>query len=257
MDFVGKSAPLSPDGFAAAMDTLGTRAGEVWSVLSVETAGCGFLADRRPQLLFERHLFRRKTNGAFDATHPDISSPVPGGYLGGPREFDRLAEAAALDRRAALESASWGIGQVMGGNATMAGFTDVESMVAATIDGEDAQLAAAAAFIAAEGLDAPLAAHDWTAFARGYNGPGFTKNQYDVRLAAALAGFSAGAVPDLAVRRAQVLLLFAGFDPGRIDGINGKRTRSAAVRFRTLGGLPISEEIDAGLLAALEASLGP
>jgi hypothetical protein len=255
MDFVGKSAPLSSDGFDAAMDTLGTRAGEVWAVLSVETAGCGFFADRRPQLLFERHLFHRKTNGAFDATHPAISSLVPGGYLGGPREFDRLAEAAALDRRAALESASWGIGQVMGGNAAIAGFVDVESMVAATVDGEDAQLSAAAAFIAAEGLGVPLAAHDWAAFARGYNGPGFMKNQYDVRLAGAFAGFSAGVMPDLAVRRAQVLLLFAGIDPGRIDGINGKRTRSAAARFRKLEGLPVSDEIDADLLAALEAGL--
>jgi len=255
MEFVGKSAPLSSDGFDAATDTLGTGAGEVWSVLSVETAGCGFFADRRPQLLFERHVFHRKTNGAFDATHPGISSAVPGGYLGGAREFDRLAEAAALDRHAALESASWGIGQVMGGNAAIAGFADVESMVAATIDGEDAQLAATAAFISSEGLDGALAAHDWKTFARGYNGPGFAKNQYDVRLAAAFASFAAGVVPDLTVRRAQVLLLFAGFDPGRIDGINGKRTRSAVVRFRKLKGLPLSEVIDDDLLAALDASL--
>src|SRR4029077_1061427 len=132
---------------------------------SVETAGCGFLADRRPRLLFERHVFHRRTNGAFDATHPAISNALPGGYLGGPLEFDRLAEAAALDRRAALESASWGIGQVMGSNAAQAGFPDVEAMVAASIDGEDAQLAATAAFIRAEGLHTPLAAHDWTAFA--------------------------------------------------------------------------------------------
>jgi N-acetylmuramidase len=44
-------------------------------------------------------------------------------------------------------------------------------------------------FLKASRLDEPLARHDWAAFARGYNGPEFSRNQYDTRLAAAFRNF--------------------------------------------------------------------
>jgi len=250
MEFAGKAVPLSRDGFDQAAETLSVGAPELWSVLSVETAGCGYLPDRRPRILFERHIFHKETGGKFDASHPSISRPVSGGYVGGAGEYDRLAEAIALDRVAALESASWGIGQVMGFNASSAGFESVDGMVTAMIDDEDAQIAGAAEFMRAEGLHTSLRAHDWAAFAAGYNGADFKKNQYDKRLEAAFNGFTA-ALPDIDVRRAQVLLMFLGIDPGRIDGIAGKRTRSAVAQFREQDGLPPSEDVNAALLDML------
>jgi hypothetical protein len=36
------------------------------AVLTVETLGSGFLPDRRPRILFERHFFPSETKGAFD-----------------------------------------------------------------------------------------------------------------------------------------------------------------------------------------------
>jgi len=251
MDFAGRAVPLSRDGFDRATATLRVGAPELWSVLSVETTGCGYLADRRPRILFERHIFHQRTGGAFDASHPSISQAKSGGYLGGTAEYARLADAIALNRRAALESASWGIGQVMGFNAGLAAFPDVDAMVTAMVDDEDAQIAGTAAFVRAEGLHKALGAHDWARFAAGYNGPDFKKNQYDARLASAFNGFIAGPLPDLDVRRAQVFLMFLGIDPGRIDGIAGKRTRSAVARFRDQTGLPPSEDVDAALLDAL------
>jgi hypothetical protein len=253
MVFFGKAVPLSRDGFDRAAAALSAGAPEIWAVLAVETTGCGFLPDRRPRILFERHIFHRRTNGRFDAAHPSISSVMPGGYAGGAAEYDRLDEAIALDSRAALESTSWGIAQVMGFNAALAGFASVDAMVAAMVDGEDAQIEGAAAFMRTRGLQTALAARDWAGFAAGYNGPDFKKNKYDVRLAAAFSFFTAGALPDLDVRRAQVLLMFLGIDPGRIDGIAGKRTRSAVVEFRQEAGLPPSDEVNAALLDALAA----
>src|SRR3954463_1938556 len=123
--FAGLASPLSQVGLEHVLDLLGVEAPDIWAVLAVETKGCGFLADRRPLILFERHVFHRRTGGAFDASHPGISSTAPGGYLGGSREYLRLDEAIALDRSAALNSASWGIGQVMGFNARIAGFDSV------------------------------------------------------------------------------------------------------------------------------------
>lgn len=253
MDFAGNADPLSRDGLDRTATQLGTGAAEIWTVLSVETAGCGFLRDRRPRILFERHVFHRETGGLFDLTNPSVSQPKPGGYLGGAAEYGRLAEAVRLDRTAALRSASWGIGQVMGFNAARAGFADAEAMVAAMVGGEDAQLAGAATFMRAEGLHVALAGHDWTTFARGYNGPDFAKNQYDAKLAAAYASFSTGLLPDLDVRRAQVLFMYLGVDLGRIDGVAGIRTRSAVMQFRQKEGLALSEAVDAPLLTALAA----
>ena len=255
MDFRGTALPLSPEGFDAVLEALQIHAAELWTVMAVETRSCGFLADRRPVILFERHIFHRQTGGAFDATHPAISAPAAGGYLGGAREYDRLAEAVALDRAAALASASWGLGQIMGFNAAAAGFPSAEAMVAAMMAGEDAQIAGMATFLRSNKLDVPLAAHDWAGFAKGYNGSDFARNQYDVRLAAAFRRFDEGPLPDLLVRQAQVLLMFLGIDPRGIDGIVGKRTRSAVARFNEQQGRPSSETIDAALIAALTAAV--
>lgn len=254
--FAGLAAPLSQQGLDRVLEQLGIEPADIWTVLAVETKGCGFLGDRRPLILFERHVFHRRTNGAFDAAHPSISASAAGGYLGGAREYLRLDEAIGLDRAAALESASWGIGQVMGFNARAAGFDDAESMVAAMIDREDAQVAAMAGFLRSAGLHAPLARHDWAAFARGYNGADFAKNQYDKRLAAAFAAFSRGPLPDLTVRQVQVLLMFLGIDSGAIDGVAGKRTRSGIRAFREQTGLLPSDQIDDRLVAGLLAAAG-
>src|SRR5215510_6239652 len=179
MKFAGTSLPLSDSGLKQVLDLLKTGAAEVWTVLAVETHGCGFLKDRRPLILFERHIFHNETNGAHDLTHPGISAPTSGGYVGGAAEYDRLQEAFALNPHAALDSASWGIGQVMGFNCKLAGFNSVEDMVTAMVNDEDAQLKGMANFMHSQNLHVALSKHDWSGFARDYNGPSFAKNQYD------------------------------------------------------------------------------
>jgi hypothetical protein len=242
--FRGRGAPLGEAGFAAVFDLLGVAAPEVWAVLTVETRGCGFLPDRRPLILFERHVFRRETEGKWDHEHPDLSNPRGGGYVGGAGEYGRLARAIGLDRLGALRSASWGLGQVMGFNHRVAGYGDVESMVEAMLESEDAQLLAMARFVDAEGLSSALRSHHWAAFARGYNGPDFARNQYDARLAAAYARFAQGPAPDLTLRSAQVALTYLGYTPGPIDGIPGRFTRSALSQFQAQEGLDPSGDLD-------------
>ncbi|WP_372425305.1 N-acetylmuramidase domain-containing protein [Salinarimonas chemoclinalis] len=259
---VESGRPLTPSGFEAARERLGVAPAVLWAVMAVEARACGFLPDRRPVILFERHVFHRRTGGRFDAANPWISHARPGGYgEPGAAQHARLAAALALDRRAALESASWGLGQVMGFNAAPAGFADVETLVAAMRASEDAQLAAMAAFIAARGLAAALRAGDWAAFARGYNGPAFARNAYDVRLARAAEKLAVGPLPDLALRAAQLRLSYAGFDPGPVDGRMGRRTRAALAAFRMRMGEPEREatnrDFAAADLAALERATRP
>lgn len=249
--FRGEGEVLDADGVAAACDMLGVRAAELWAVLTVETRGCGYLADRRPLILFERHYFSRLTKRRFDAKYPDVSNPQWGGYVGGAREYDRLARAIKLDRAAALRSASWGLGQVMGDNFKAAGFVDVEPLVSAFVASENAQLAGMACFIGAIGAAAHLRAHNWPAFAAAYNGPAYAQNSYDERLRAAHQKYVTGALPDLAVRGIQAYLVYLGYNPGPVDGVVGRFTRSALRMFQEKEGLPIREAFDADMLKAV------
>lgn len=250
MDFVGRSVALTNDGLAAVAIDLNVNAPEIWTVLAVETSGCGFIADRRPPILYERHIFSRLTKSKFD--DGDISDPTPGGYgPGGATQYDRLARAIELDREAALESASWGLGQIMGMNYQAAGFNSVEAMVAAMCDTEDAQLLAFASFLKASKLDTALKIHDWTSLARGYNGPSYAQNQYDTKLRGEFQKLSTGAVPDLAIRAAQLYLIFRGFHPGPVDGMAGSLTRAALQQFQQKVGLPQTGSVDDATLDAL------
>jgi hypothetical protein len=254
LPFQGNAFALSSDGLAGVSNDLGVHAPEIWTVLAVETSGCGFLPDRRPQILYERHIFHRLTQGQYD--DGDISDPSPGGY--GPRgaqQYDRLTRAVAKDRLAALQSASWGLGQIMGENYRSAGFRDVEEMVGAMCQSEDDQLAAMGAFLDASNLRNSLQAHDWTSFARGYNGPNYVINRYDVRLSGEFQKYSTGVLPDMNVRAAQLYLTYLGFHPGPVDGIAGVQTLAAFSEFAARQGLQDRGALDADSITQLMEAL--
>ncbi len=253
-DFTAAGTPLTQEGVAAAAGRAGAGVPELWAVISVETSGCGFLPDRRPKILFERHIFSRLTGGTYDATNPDISQPTAGGYgAAGANQYDRLAVAQALDQTAAWQSASWGLGQVMGENFAAAGFGDVASMVTAMVGSEDSQLLAMAAFVAHSGLTAALRGHDWATVAKGYNGPDYAENNYDGLLAHFYGLYPTGPTPDLRVRAAQAYLTYQGFAPGGVDGVAGPHTAAAVKAFQASAGVAQTGVIDDALLALLSA----
>lgn len=266
MEFAGTGTPLSEAGMQAALLAMGMDPKAdmpvLWAVLAVESRGFGFLPDRRPKILFERHIFRRETNGRFDAAAPDLSAASGGGYVGGATEYDRLGRALALCRKArigdepALRSASWGLGQVMGFNAKAAGSATAAAMAAAMAEAEDAQLAGMIGFIVSVRLDARLRARDWTGFARTYNGPAFSRNQYDIKLKAAYEKFSSGVGRDLRARAAQGALLYLGYRVGEPDGIVGQNTRAAIAAFRRDAGLGSGDALNEATFAALMGKAG-
>ncbi len=47
------------------------------------------------------------TQGQLDVTTPEISNPNTGGYPRGVSEYERLADAIALDRDSAMRSVLW------------------------------------------------------------------------------------------------------------------------------------------------------
>jgi N-acetylmuramidase len=170
IDFVGSGRPFTERSVNDAAQLLGVDTHTILAITEVETAGCGFLADRRPQILFERHIFHRLTGGHFDAICPGVSAPTSGGYRkAGALQYQRLALAMQLDEEAALRSTSWGLGQTMGFNAGMVGYDSAAAMITDFLRGEDAQLMAIARLCKKRGLADELRAQDWTAFAHAYN----------------------------------------------------------------------------------------
>jgi hypothetical protein len=189
------------------------------AVAAVESAGDGFLSPPSdlPKILFEGHAFHRLTQGRFDTSHPKLSFPkwTKKFYVGGAGEWGRLDAASALDRAAALQSASWGMFQIMGFNYALCGFADVEAFVARQRAGAAEQLQCFAQFISRKVFLTALRANNWAKFAEMYNGPGYAANKYDVQLAAAYAKFSASPGPTTASGAAQKKLQPA--IPGRRD----------------------------------------
>src|SRR5215210_1762377 len=151
-DFVGTATRMSDAAIGKAASDLGCDVAAVKAVIDVESRG-GFLDDKRPKILFERHYFCRLTKGQHDAAAPDVSSKAAGGYKGGKREYDRLSQAMALNEDAAMQSASWGAFQIMGAHFDKLGFASVGAFCDAMCESEDKQLDVFVRFVKLNRLD--------------------------------------------------------------------------------------------------------
>jgi len=156
----------------------------IMAVADVESAGDGFLKDGRPKILFEAQWFSKFTNGKFNLSHPNISSPKWDRtlYKGGAREYTRLEEAKKLDLIAALMSTSWGMFQIMGFNFELCGFDNVIDFVKSNYNGVKSQLMSFVSYLKKRNIHTFLLARDWAKFAKFYNGPGYKVNHYDEKL---------------------------------------------------------------------------
>ena len=183
----GTPAPLTDADFQRAAAALNCEVACVQAVTDVESGGSGFFASGRPKILFEAHYFSRLTQHRYDASNPQISSAKWNRalYAGGEKEYGRLQSAMALNRDAALRSASWGRFQIMGDNCKAAGYASADEYVAAMYQSEGKHLDAFVNFVKSSKLDGALREKRWADFAKGYNGSGYAENQYDKKLAAA------------------------------------------------------------------------
>lgn len=174
---------------------LGVTAAHIHAILEVETKGSGFDDQGLPVILFERHIMYRLVKDKYGQTKadsfvkkfPDIINPTAGGYGKYSEQQTRLDKAAkSIDRELALQSASWGLGQVMGFNYQTAGFKTLQSFINAMYKSEGEQLFAMMNFIKSNSkMLTALRNKDWAGFAKIYNGPNYLVNKYDTKLAAA------------------------------------------------------------------------
>lgn len=227
---------------------LGIEPAALLAVVEVESGGAAFASvggRQEPLIRFEGHYFDRRLSGEkrLRARTAGLSSPVAGAVKNPKSQAERwrlLERAAGIDRQAAHESVSWGVGQVMGAHWQWLGYGSFEELVSEARRGVDGQVRLMVRYIQKAGLLDALRQRDWKAFARGYNGPAYARHGYDSRLEAAYrshAAAPASAIDGIAdVRDLQRMLTAAGY-PLAVDGIAGPATRRAIHRFQADHGL--------------------
>jgi|SRR4028119_1047472 Protein of unknown function (DUF3380). len=172
----------------------GYNSNSIRAVMQVEAPKGGFLPSGRVTILFERHKFYQflrltpSKQAEMIRLHPGIYNPRSGGYIGGEKEWDRLEKAQEFGKVAALKSASWGRGQIMGFNFAAAGFASVQEMVLSFSESEQNQMRGMLRFIKADRrLDLIMRLQnptlkEWESFAERYNGRNYRDNDYHTKL---------------------------------------------------------------------------
>jgi hypothetical protein len=166
---------------------IGVGEDEIHAILDTETSGSGFDAQGRPKALYEPHVAYRNSTGAVRSRLLIAGLAYPKwGERPYPKEsYTRIKAAQQIDETVALKATSWGLGQILGENYTLAGYDTPQAMVQAFCDSEAAQLEGVVAFIKGKGLAGALRSHDWVKVARGYNGASEATHGYHTKLSAA------------------------------------------------------------------------
>lgn len=209
---------LTHQDYVQAAKDLRCDVSDVYAVAEVEALGDGFLyydkkKEWRPKILLERHILYRLFKQRYGRSkadkllvrYPDVISRRSGGYstgknshIRGNKEHDRLDKARKyVDKNLALESASWGMFQIMGFHWRALGYTSVVDFVLTVSKSEAAQLDAFVRFIKANrsALNG-IRSKDFRLFASAYNGRGFAKHFYDKRMRKAEKKWAARGVND-------------------------------------------------------------
>jgi hypothetical protein len=184
----------------AAAAALDVDEASILTVTEVESGGDGFLPDGRPTILFERHVMYQRLKGddydadGLAAQYPNLVNKSRGGYAGGAHEHARFRNACGIDPVCAIESASWGMFQIIGYHWQALGYASAQDFMACMQQSEGEQLDAFVRFVKADpALHKALKGRKWAEFARLYNGPAYKENLYDAKLARAYERHSGAA----------------------------------------------------------------
>lgn len=184
------SKKLTNDDLIQASTLLNIPVATIRAVIEVESRGSGFLPTGEPVILFEPHIFWRELverkidpnkyiKGNQDILYPKWISGKYGAYSA---QHGRLQSAIAINRDAALSSASWGLFQVMGFNYQQCGCSTLQEFINRNYVSEGSQLLLFCQFVLMNKLDTYLRKQDWAGFASRYNGSGYKVNKYDLKL---------------------------------------------------------------------------
>jgi peptidoglycan hydrolase-like protein with peptidoglycan-binding domain len=248
------------DGIKAEAKRLGVEWQALAAVAEIESGGRP-LWDGLCPIRIEGHYFYKRLLGAKRRTAVDqrLASPRAGAVRNSAKmaaRYAMLKRMSNIDENAALESCSWGLGQVMGSHWKSLGYPSVKALVKEAKDSVSGQVRLMGRFIEKNGLVDELQAKDWARFARGYNGPNYRRYSYDTKMAKAYEAFLYGSVAETktVIRSDDILergdkgtevsalqekLADFGYYDGFVDGIFGGATELAVMDFQTDAGILI------------------
>ena len=194
-----RSGRLTPEDFREVAAELGVDVAAIKAVVEIE-AGIthqGFHAPDKPLINFDLSMFRRFARSAginlskYTRSHAVVFARPNATRYGGQQAAQqaRLDAAMTIDRRTAINGTFWGMFQIGGFNWKKCGADSPEHFVELMSRSERDQLELFAKFITNTGLLKYLKAHNWSAFARGYNGNSYAARGYHTRLAKAYAKY--------------------------------------------------------------------
>jgi len=233
------------------------RLGVEWQALAavaqVESGGRP-LWDGLCPIRIEGHYFDKRLTGAAQkaAREQGLAAPKAGVVKNPGKMADRYAmlkRMTAIDEGAALESCSWGLGQVMGAHWKKLGYPNVQNLATEARESVSGQVRLMGRYIESFGLDKELKAKNWAGFALKYNGKNYKVNKYDVKMAEAYEEFLYGSIKETKstiksddiiergdkgpeVGELQRRLAELGYYNGAIDAIFGGGTEMAVMDFQ-------------------------
>lgn len=138
--------------------------------IEVESSGQGFGKDGRLTIQFEPFWFIKLT------PNPPFTKWSRNGVEGQSREWEAFEDACLIDKRAAMESTSIGLGQILGLHWRRLGYDSVQEMWDDAMKGIERQVWQICKFIDTDRrLRTALESKDWHIVASIYNGAGYKK----------------------------------------------------------------------------------
>lgn len=276
MEYVGKAQRLRSGDIAKIAGSFGLTEAHLQTVIEVETSGRGFDSNGHPTFLFEPHLFYKNVpkNELASAVKQGLAYPKwkgPGSYPKTPTlRWQQFMQAVQLNEVAAIKSASWGLGQILGSEYDEAGYDSPQEMLTAFCDSEYNQVVGMGNLIKRRKLDKVLLRFpDMTAcrqFAKVYNGAAYEKNKYHTKLHDAYVRWAARKPAPLddgilrigsydqdsngPIRQAQQMLKDKGYSI-LVDGKYGPGTRTTVLAWQANNDRPTTGELSPDDLEAL------
>ncbi len=193
----GEISRLTEQDYREVAERLGVEVAAIKAVVDIEAGRQheGFSAPGMPLINFDLTMFRRFAGkkginlAKYQRTHAVVFSRPNARKYGSQQaaQHARLKAARTIDNTTAIEGTFWGMFQIGGFNWKKCGCRDINDFVDRMSRSERDQLDLFANFIESSGLLKYLRAKNWSAFAKGYNGPSYASRGYHTRLAQAYA----------------------------------------------------------------------
>lgn len=181
---------LTEEDYQIVADSMGIEVATIKSIVEIETGRChdGIVEPGIPLVNFDASIFKSFMRRARKSYSKHLSSPAfkapntrkYGSF--GKAQWARLESARKINKDIADRATFWGMFQIGGFNWKKCGCDSLEEFVNRMSTSEFEQLKLFAEFCKNTDLIKYLKEKKWAAFAYRYNGPGYKRHHYDIRL---------------------------------------------------------------------------